>query len=636
MRWLLVMTAVACEPAADEDGPVDSDLVPLPLGLPTTAAGATWAGAAVVDLTPAIPETFTDLNGDFTFQGCFDDPLASSDPCMEPFDDANGNGTFDAVFIGGFGPLRPAAGVNDPITARAIVLEDGGAYLGLVVLDFAGLANPRIDAAARRLWEEDGFDPDRLMVLSTHNHQGPDVLGLWGNPEGCIGINQQGCVPGFDEEYQDVVVDGIVAAVRQAAASARAATLTVGTRRMRDLSPYFNGATFGGVNPTAKMHGMVNDIRDPVVVSDQVLAMQAHAGDEVIFTFTSWSGHPEVRGGNNDQLSADWVGAMRTVIEDRYGGVAVHAPESLGGMQSALGGDLPLRDELGAWVWDVCTAQDVANEKAGCEDKAAGAVRTLEGGLDAPVWTPHDSWDFVRSHGWHLADAVTTALEGGVEATAEGLRVEVEDGYVPVRNLAYNLLGPLGIFDLPLTEGTRDLTLCPEAAEVELGCIPFRVFRARIGPVGIASAPGELVPELSWGLPQGDPVWDVEAADPTARGPGSTYFPQHDHDCDTLGWAACRDVMEVGDCDCLSVQAWPYTVGDDPLDRPVLTDLDDEFKAAMSMTSTYLSYILPATTTNTAVSLLTDDGDHYEDTVTPAHDFGRIYLRTWRRLNDRW
>ena len=36
------------------------------------------------------------------------------------------------------------------------------------------------------------------------------------------------------------------------------------------------------------------------------------------------------------------------------------------------------------------------------------------------------------------------------------------------------------------------------------------------------------------------------------------------------------------------------------------------------MTDDYLSYIIPEPDFNTEVSLLTDDGDHYEDTVSPA------------------
>jgi hypothetical protein len=380
---------------------------------------------------------------------------------------------------------------------------------------------------------------------------------------------------------------------------------------------------------------MVHDIRDPVVVSDQLLVLQGQGEHGTVFTWTSWSGHPEVRGGNNNDLSADWPGVSRQVLEDRYGGVAIHMPESLGGMQSALGGDIPLVDEAGQPVWDPCTNDDVTAAAYACT--AAGEPRRYDDGLPVPVWAEHDSWDFVRSHGYAIANAAIDVLDAAETTQAAPLKVMAEPGWVPIRNVAYNLLGPQGIFDMGLDQGTQDLEQCPEAAEVTLGCLPIRVYRVQVGPVGFASAPGELLPELAWGLPTDDPVWVAEAADPTKRGPDSRYFPQHQRACDTVTMDECRDAAEVRGCDCLSLHEWPYTIGHGPESTPVLDDLDTKYKAAISMTSTYLSYVLPEPDVNHQVSLLSeDDGDHYEDTVTPAYDFGSIYQRTWRRLQERW
>ena len=51
----------------------------------------------------------------------------------------------------------------------------------MVSLDLVGLASPRI-YAARDALVADGFAGDHLLVASTHNHQGPDTMGLWGDP----------------------------------------------------------------------------------------------------------------------------------------------------------------------------------------------------------------------------------------------------------------------------------------------------------------------------------------------------------------------------------------------------------------------------------------------------------------------
>jgi hypothetical protein len=620
VRWLVFLTAAcllaACPPPVD-DGPPP----PGPLGIPTAADGVMRAGAAALDITPVITETFTDTDGDYTFTGDLDDPDGS-----EPFEDLDGDGVFEPVWIGGFGPGRPARTVRDPITARALLLARDGSYVALVSLDLVGLANPRIDDAAAILSSEDGFDPDRLVVTSTHNHQGPDTMGLWGDP--------LGGVPGFDEVYQRRITDAIVGAVRAAAERLEPVSLTVGAVRLRDLDPYLTGSAFGGKGKPAKMHGAIHDIRDPVIAADQVLALQGTADGEVTFTLTSFSAHPEVRGSGNDALSSDFVGVTRDVLESRYGGIAVHIPECLGGMQSALGGDLPLVLEDGSRVADTCAVDD---ERPACAGKSPGDVLLDADGAEVPVFAERDSWDFVRSNGWIVAEGAIAALEAG-EALDGPLRVMAEDGYVPIRNLAYNLLGPQGIFDLPISDAVLDPALCPEAADVRLGCLPFRVFRIELGDLGFVTAPGELLPELAWGFPTDDPQWVAEAADPAARGPDSRYFPQHPPACDSVPFADCIDTTGfVGECDCLRMHAVPYVIADDPALGPVLSPLTTKYRAAISMTSTYLSYIIPEGDVNRAVDLLADrDGDHYEDTVTPAYDFGTLYLEAAWRLHARW
>jgi hypothetical protein len=290
------------------------------------ADGQAYAGAAVIDVTPVIEETYTDLNGNGLFDGCMDNPVGGTEDCPEPFDDVNGDGWFDAVWMGGFSPLRPALSIHDPLTVRAVVIAQDKQYVAFVALDSVGFAHPRIHEARDRL-AADGFDPDRLIVATTHTHQGPDTMGFWGDPYDFVNA-----VTGIREPYQELLSLAIEDAVRDAAAAMEPVTLKVNALRMRDRSPFFTGAMFGGKNPVGKQHGMIYDGRDPVIVSDQLLVMQGvgETGDAV-FTLTIFSGHPEVWGDENTAISADWVGVTRNILEDRYGGVSVHLPECLGG-----------------------------------------------------------------------------------------------------------------------------------------------------------------------------------------------------------------------------------------------------------------------------------------------------------------
>jgi hypothetical protein len=622
----LLSALLACR--GDDPGPAPEPTPEL-LGVPLPRDGKWRAGVGLVDITPEVRETWTDTNGDATFTGALDDPNGS-----EPFDDVDGDGTFDAVWIGGFGPLRPAQDVHDHTYARAIALAVDGEYVVMVALDLVGLGHPRI-WQARDALQADGFDPDRLLVASSHDHDGPDTVGLWGNPI----LN----VPGFDPEYQQRVAEAIEDAARQAVADLQVVELTVGTTRMRDRGAWFNGPRFGGKNPDEWFHGMIHDGRDPVIISDQLLVLQANNDDGTVFTLTNWSGHPEVRGSNNNSISSDWPGVTREVLEAEYGGMALHFAESLGGMQSALSGDLPLVDPDGTHVLDTCTAAAVADPyDTDCFGLQVGADRIDADGDHVPVWAPRDSWEFVTSHGWHIGEAAIDALAAG-ELVKPKVRVGRQGFSMPITNKAYNLWGPVGLFDYDIAGAQTDPELCPEVDPPDVvGCFEPHVFRVELGAtapgegVGFLSIPGELLPELAWGLPD-DPVFTAESEDVSLRTDGQ-YFHQADPDCavELDSYDECVFVAAKGDCDCLTMHTWPYRLSDDPAHAPLLDLLDTEHRAMLGMTDTYFGYIIPQPDFNRYVSLFTDDGDHYEDTVSGASVFGERVLEAHEALDAGW
>ena len=65
---------------------------------------------------------------------------ASSSPSKgDTYTDKNGNGTFDFVWVAGFGNNRPAKGVHDPLWARAIAFRNNGVTVVMVSLDSIGI-----------------------------------------------------------------------------------------------------------------------------------------------------------------------------------------------------------------------------------------------------------------------------------------------------------------------------------------------------------------------------------------------------------------------------------------------------------------------------------------------------------------
>jgi neutral ceramidase len=95
-------------------------------------------------------------------------------------------------------------GVADPIHVRALVVDDGRTRAALVSVDVIGIESELWREVAGRVEGETGIPADRLLLFASHTHSVPAGLGA-----------------GF--------VDAIVAAVRQAVAALRPATLAAGT-----------------------------------------------------------------------------------------------------------------------------------------------------------------------------------------------------------------------------------------------------------------------------------------------------------------------------------------------------------------------------------------------------------------------
>lgn len=77
------------------------------------------------------------------------------------------------------GFVRPditVKGVRTRLTARALVLENGGRKVALIATDL-GMALSKADLVARL--EKDGFDNGSLLYTSTHTHSGPGGLDPW-------------------------------------------------------------------------------------------------------------------------------------------------------------------------------------------------------------------------------------------------------------------------------------------------------------------------------------------------------------------------------------------------------------------------------------------------------------------------
>jgi hypothetical protein len=207
-----------------------------------------------------------------------------------------------AVYMAGFGHNRRASGVHDPLKARAVVIKHGKEKIAVVAVDLIGLFHAQIESVRKRL-------PDfrYVLVCSTHNHEGPDTLGLWGPTPLRSGV---------DAAYLALVEKQIVAAVKAADADCKTVRVRIGSARAPEL---------------------LHDAREPFVKHDELIALEFRdRDDKPAGLVVEWNCHPETLGDKNTQISADFIGAAVKSLHDKHGCPVVYLTGTVGGLMTSL------------------------------------------------------------------------------------------------------------------------------------------------------------------------------------------------------------------------------------------------------------------------------------------------------------
>lgn len=177
------------------------------------------------------------------------------------------------VWIAGYGQNRRAESVHDPLYIRAVVLRNGEQRVAIAVADLVGLQYPIVKAVREKL-EEFTY----VTIASSHNHEGPDVVGIWG---------QSPFQSGVDRKYMEMVEESLVQVIRDADAAAKPATAEYGT---------------------AQDDTLLRDSRLPKVYDGilRVVKFMPTEGDKPLGVVAQWNCHPECLGGSNPHISADF------------------------------------------------------------------------------------------------------------------------------------------------------------------------------------------------------------------------------------------------------------------------------------------------------------------------------------------
>ena len=211
------------------------------------------------------------------------------------------------------GSLRPrdSDGVQDPLYAKAIVLESQGVKLAYVGLDLIALAREHGDRAVAQASECTGIPEESIVWSATHTHTGPYTAALYSNEHETI-----------NREWLDSLPENFAQCVRDADASKVSARFsrTTGCQtgvshnrrvRLKD-GRHINTWNLAGKTEHVQCVGSAGPI-DPEI---GILGFEDVAGRllAVLFNFAL---HTNTNFGS--LFSADYPGVVAARIRERFG-----------------------------------------------------------------------------------------------------------------------------------------------------------------------------------------------------------------------------------------------------------------------------------------------------------------------------
>jgi len=229
---------------------------------------------------------------------------------------------------GGIGQPKPTKEKRGELTARALVLRNGGVSVAIVALDslgFPSVLGDRVRARVPRMQAQN------ILIGSTHTHSAPDCYAF---PDGKGGHTG-------DLKYMDFVCEKAAEAVNDAFDHLEPASIRIATGEAKGKIAYNYYA--------------------PDLYDRRMSIIQAvHPSGKPIATLVNYAIHPEVLGNDVGILSPDLIGPLCEKVEAQTGGTAIFTNGAQGGMITADNRNLDQpKDALRAYwhdsrTWDEC------------------------------------------------------------------------------------------------------------------------------------------------------------------------------------------------------------------------------------------------------------------------------------------
>lgn len=414
------------------------------------------AGAAAVAVTPfgqnpswngtvtstgVWGEKFEDKNGNGTWDG------------GEPFEDDPGNteldasskNKYDGIYLAGFGDKRLATGKHDDLWARTIVLDYGSTRIAVVSIDFIGYYSDGSFYGIKHVQQM--LDPklgiQEILLASTHSHEGPDAIGAWGD-----GPLKDGKYP----KYLRFVDQQIAKSIAMAASNLQPTRVKLG-----QTDPLKSPSLVGMQTRTSG--------RPPKFFDEELRVMQfvSVKDQKTIATLVNWNTHPESMEDKNTILTSDFPHAIRETVEKKYGGIAVYINGAIGAAE--IIGDTNRK-----------------NDDRSTFDGKHYQLNEIFGKTDL-------MFQRTEAIGRDVAKAAIEALDRGEWSKANSLDVKKADLYGAMDNEGYLFAAKLGVFDT-----------IPIPADGSQPQFKTAIYAIKLGDAQIVTTPGELFPEVFYGV----------------------------------------------------------------------------------------------------------------------------------------
>ncbi|HEY8517198.1 MAG TPA: hypothetical protein VIS07_16945 [Candidatus Binatia bacterium] len=405
-----------------------------------------WDGP--VTATGVWGELYDDLNGN----GRYDVGEPFTDDPRNDALDPQSRGKYDGTYMAGFGADRIALGCHDDLWARSIVLDDGTTRLALTSVDLVGTLKhgSYYGFAHAEAMVDPALGITHFVHASTHNHQGPDAIGLWG-PDTLI--------DGKFPLYLAFVDRQVARAISLAASNLQPVERVRAFRTDATQSPELKGLQ------------VRTGCRPPWIFDDELRALAFDGADGTIATLLNWGTHPESLESENELITSDFPHYIRDEVERRVGGTAVYFSADLGAAEI---------------VGDTCVGGADARNPDGTNE-----------------FDTRDDIGFPRTEriGRLVGDVIARGLESAQTVEVASVTVRSSIKRAASSNATFELGRSVGLLDLD--PEIYDPANCPGATGLcgilEQNAITL-ADAAGAPQVQIVTVPGEVFPELYLGV----------------------------------------------------------------------------------------------------------------------------------------